>query len=79
MTWLRDNNTHLNGELEMAKDDCEKCHGENFILLGCCDGLECGCEGQPVSVTNCKTCNPDGLAEMGEYVAHYDHLEYVGD
>ena len=64
----------------MSNQDCKECHGDNYILQGCCSGRECGCMGQPVSITNCKQCNPKGLSEhMGEYVKQYDMLEYVGD
>jgi len=58
---------------------CLDCQDESYILLGCCDGRECGCRGGPVSITNCKSCNPKGDASMGEYVGSYEqHLEYVG-
>jgi len=59
-------------------DKCKDCWGDNYILQGCCSGQECGCMGQPVSMTNCEKCNPDGTAEMGEYVKQYDMVEYVG-
>lgn len=62
-----------------TKSECKDCQGDNFILLGCCNGRDCGCMGGPVQVTNCKKCNPNGLAEMSKDIARYDMLEYVGD
>ena len=60
-------------------NECKECSGENYVLIGCCNGRECGCMGQPVAVTNCKQCNPSGLEPMGDYVSEYDMIEYVGD
>lgn len=58
---------------------CKKCHGDNYILLGCCDGRECGCQGQPVSITNCPDCNPYGKEKPSDYINEWiNKLEYVG-
>jgi len=58
---------------------CEQCQGERYMLQGCCSGIECGCMGMPVSVTNCTECNPEGTAEMSkELEARADYLEYTG-
>lgn len=56
---------------------CKECKGDNYVLLGCCNGQECGCMGQPVALTNCTQCNPKGEMEMGEYIKQYEMLEYV--
>ena len=58
---------------------CKKCNDEHYILLGCCSGQMCGCMGQPVSMTNCDECNPDGDKPLGDYVKEYaERVEYVG-
>jgi len=62
-------------------NDCNKCDGDNYILLGCCSGHECGCMGQPVQMTNCKLCNPKGDADLPEnenFREYAEHVEYIG-
>ena len=62
----------------MPTPDCKKCHDEHFILDGCCGGRECGCMGQPVSMSNCDQCNLDERKPMGDYVTQYaEHVEYL--
>ncbi len=58
--------------------NCAECNGENYILNGCCNGRECGCLGQPVSFTNCKTCNPNDDKPMSDEIEQYAiHIEKV--
>ena len=45
---------------EKKSDECDKCYGYNYELLGCCSGHECGCMGQPVDAKPCPKCNADG-------------------
>ncbi len=57
---------------------CIDCQDEHYVLIGCCDGRECGCMGQPVQMTNCKKCNPNNDKPMGEYVGDWiDKVEFV--
>ena len=61
---------------------CKGCRDDKYILQGCCSGRDCGCMGQPVSMTNCKICNPDGSAELPNdenFRFYAEHVEYVGD
>lgn len=59
--------------------NCDKCAGDNYILLGCCSGRECGCMGHAVQSTNCPECNPLGDKEPGIDIApEMEYLEYVG-
>lgn len=59
---------------------CKTCGDEHYLLLGCCDGRECGCMGQPVQMTNCPDCNINGTKNVGDYTKYYsDKVEYVGN
>lgn len=69
----------VNGHLPSKNDTCKECHGDNYILIGCCSGRECGCMGQPVQLTNCNKCNPDGDKKAGDEILKYTHqTEYIG-
>jgi hypothetical protein len=65
----------------MDKDKCPSCgtcDDDHYILHGCCSGRECGCMGQPVLMTNCADCNPNGDKPLGDGVACYaEHVEYM--
>jgi len=62
----------------MNKPICSYCDDEHYILQGCCDGRECGCMGQPVSMTVCKECNEDGNKPIGNYVASFaPYVEFL--
>ncbi len=58
---------------------CRSCDDDHYILHGCCDGRECGCMGQPVSMSVCMDCNHDGKKEVSGYAAEYAHgIELIG-
>lgn len=60
-----------------ATTACAECNGDRYILIECCDGRECGCMGQPVSMENCTACNPNGDAGGSEYIRQYaDKIEF---
>jgi hypothetical protein len=57
---------------------CKKCQDEHYMLVGCCSGHECGCMGQPVSMSNCVQCNKNEDKPMGNYIKQYvEHVEYI--
>lgn len=61
-----------------TKNKCDKCYDDLYILHGCCSGRECGCMGQPVSMSNCVACNPLGDKEPAGNAKYYAELvEYV--
>lgn len=63
---------------DSCSPNCSKCHDEHYILGGCCGGQECGCMGQPVSMSNCDQCNLDESKSMGDYVRQYaERVEYL--
>jgi len=48
------------------------------MLLGCCNGRECGCMGGPVAIMKCPDCNPDGKKEpLGAALEYSKYLEEV--
>jgi hypothetical protein len=47
------------------KNNCKECDGDNYTLGYCCNGYQCGCMAQPVTITRCKTCNADGEKDPG--------------
>ena len=47
-------------------NECLRCGGYRYELLGCCSGRECGCMGRPVDTVPCAVCNPSGTAEPSE-------------
>lgn len=60
--------------------ECKTCTDDKYILIGCCDGFECGCRGMPVALSNCKECNPDDDKEMSldmKDLEYIEHLEFV--
>lgn len=64
----------------MNESTCSYCDDEHYLLQGCCDGRECGCMGQPVSMTVCKECNADGNKPIGDYVASFaPYIEFLED
>ncbi len=36
------------------KDNCPTCGGTGVIGIGCCNGADCTCRGQPIEFRACK-------------------------
>ena len=61
----------LNAEAQASSDPCEKC-GEavyGWVEQRCCDGLECGCMGLPVTPCWCEKCWEAWDADRRTHVA----------
>ena len=57
--------------------DCEHCENDRYIINGCCSGYQCGCMGQPTSITNCVKCNPDGDLEPSKSISDLPYFKYL--
>ncbi len=61
--------------------NCNECGDEHYILIGCCNGYQCGCMGQPVNITNCKKCNPEGdkpiKGSLSEYAEIFEYIKGI--
>lgn len=64
MTWLRDNNTHLNKPKKDKEWGCHGC-GDEVVVVEldyeeqyCCSGApnQCGCMGAPTNPVFCEKC-----------------------
>jgi len=44
------------------EDDCPSCGGTGVVGIGCCDGSDCTCRGQPIDFRAC-TCGADQPSE----------------
>ena len=56
---------------------CKKCDDQNYVVLSCCSGHECGCMGQPVQITNCVDCNPEADKHIGSELEQHEHIEHL--
>lgn len=57
--------------------NCDNCENDRYIVEGCCSGYQCGCMGQPTSITNCTSCNPEGDLEPSKSISDLPYFKYL--